>query len=166
MTNEVRLKISKMLMHKRDLLGDGMLVPQVYVVNDHPYWFLNVARRAAYGTRFPIEVISIEAAFELVSGLPSSSLDRKHVDWHFDQKGDTFNGRLFDAGGSVLADMCNVPVFKDGKGDDKQLLKQNERVFLLMAMGKNDHDKERTAKYLSISPYTLEKRMKQYGITV
>lgn len=114
MTNEVRTKMCRMLCNKRELAPDGKLMPKVYVVNDRPYWFLNVAKRAAYGTDYPIEVIGIEEAFEWHTGLNRSALPKHEVNWQFDQKGATYDGRLFDEGISITAESAKVRIITEG----------------------------------------------------
>lgn len=165
MTNETKQRISELLLNNSELLGKELLMPKVFVVNDHPYWFLNVARRAAYGTEYPIEVITIEAAYETVHKKPASMMDRSKVEWNFDQTGDTYGGALF-AGGTLLADMCKVPVIVNGEIKTRQIINQQKREFLLKMLKRNENNKSRTAQHLGISPYMLEKRMKEYGITL
>ena len=91
-------------------------LPKVFVVNGKCYWFLNVARRAAFGTEHPIEVMTIRDAWEIhLHVLPTRSRrcvelrpDRQHV-----------HGQLFaTTARSWLAWLPN-PVIKmmDGKPD-------------------------------------------------
>ena len=57
---EVLINNSMMLLGSTE--EDPKYLPKVFVVNGKCYWFLNVARRAAFGTKHPIEVMTIEEA--------------------------------------------------------------------------------------------------------
>ena len=95
-------------------------LPKVFVVNGKCYWFLNVARRAAFGTEHPIEVMTIGDAWEIHLHLPADTLKKECVDSNFDQTGDAFyDGRLFDDRNSILTSMVPNPVIKyvSGKPD-------------------------------------------------
>ena len=85
-------------------------LPKIYIVDGHCYFFLNAARRAAYGTHHPIVVMTIEEAWEIHTHLHRDSLKKDHVAWEFDQTGETFNGRLFDDKRSVFANSVNIPI--------------------------------------------------------
>ena len=76
------------------LIGDEMFLPRVFVVNGKCYWFLNVARRAAYRTPYPIEVMTIENAYNLLEGKDFNKI-KNRVAQGIDQTGATFNGSLF-----------------------------------------------------------------------
>ena len=99
-------------------------LPKVFVVNGKCYWFLNVARRAAFGTEHPIEVMTIGDAWEIHLHLPADTLKKECVDSNFDQTGSTFNGQLFCDNREVMAGMVQNPVVKmmDGKPDRAAML--------------------------------------------
>lgn len=103
-----------MLCTNRCLTADHKLMPMVFVVNNRPYWFLNAARRAAFKTKYPIEIIGIEAAYEWNTGHSRKELNKHDVNWHFDQKGETFNGQLFEDLIGVMADSVNIKIISEG----------------------------------------------------
>lgn len=86
MTEQQKQHAAEVLIGTKALNGgeDGKFLPKLYVVNGKCYMFLNVARRAALGTEYPIEVLSIEEAWQTHLHLPADSLDQKAVDWEFD----------------------------------------------------------------------------------
>ena len=90
---EVLVKNSMMLLGSTE--EDPKYLPKVFVVNGKCYWFLNVARRAAFGTEHPIEVMTIEEAWEIHMHMPAETLNKECVDSNFDQNGSTYDGRLF-----------------------------------------------------------------------
>ena len=93
-------------------------LPKVFVVNGKCYWFLNVARRAAFGTEHPIEVMTIEEAWQIHLHMSADTLKKECVDSNFDQTGDAYyDGRLFDDRNSILTSMVPNPVIKyvDGR---------------------------------------------------
>lgn len=85
-------------------------LPKVFIVAGKPYWFLNAAKRAAYGTNRVITVMSIEQAWQIYTNLHPDTLKEECIDKNFDQTGDTFNGRLFDERNSPFAEMVNIPI--------------------------------------------------------
>ena len=89
---------------------DPKYLPKIFIVNGHCYFFLNAARRAAYGTHHPIVVMTIEEAWEIYTGLHRDSLKSEKVTWEFDQTGETFGGRLFDDKRSPFANSVNIPI--------------------------------------------------------
>ena len=106
---EVLVKNSMMLLGSTD--EDPKYLPKVFVVNGKCYWFLNVARRAAFGTEYPIEVMTIEEAWEIHMHMPSETLKKECVDSNFDQNGSTYDGRLF-YDNPITAGMVPNPVIK------------------------------------------------------
>ena len=90
---EVLVKNSMMLLGSTE--EDPKYLPKVFVVNGKCYWFLNVARRAAFGTEYPIEVMTIDEAWEIHMHMPAETLNKECVDSNFDQNGSTYDGRLF-----------------------------------------------------------------------
>ena len=95
MTYDQKMHAARILVYNSPrLMGNEMFLPRVYVVNGKLYWFLNAARRAAFGTDHPIEVMTIETAYDLVEG---KSIDKiKHrIAQGIDQTGEVFHGSLF-----------------------------------------------------------------------
>lgn len=85
------------------LVGEGIYLPKVYIVAGKCYWFLNVARRAAFGTSHRIYVLTIEEAWKIAGR--KYELDRHHIAKKFDQTGETYNGKLYDQEGSIFANL-------------------------------------------------------------
>ena len=100
------------LLTSQCLIGgeEPKFLPKIFIVNGHCYYFLNAARRAAYGTNYPIVVMTIEDAWKIGARLHRGSLKQDNVAWEFDQTGETFGGRLFDEPNSPLAQMVNIPI--------------------------------------------------------
>ena len=119
---EVLVKNSMMLLGST--AEEPKYLPKVFVVNGKCYWFLNVARRAAFGTEHPIEVMTIREAWEIYMHMSADTLNEKAVEWNFDQTGSTFNGQLFCDNREVMAGMVQNPVVKmmDGKPDRAAML--------------------------------------------
>ena len=101
-----------MLMNSKQLTGgdEPKLLPKIYVVNGECCLFLNAARRIAYGTSYAIEVVTIEEAWEIHTGLSRDSLSKAEVDWNFDSNGSTFDGRLYCDNYAIQAGMVLNPV--------------------------------------------------------
>ena len=119
---EVLVKNSMMLLGST--AEEPKFLPKVFVVDGKCYWFLNVARRAAFGTEHPIEVMTIEEAWEIYMHMSADTLNEKEVEWNFDQTGSTFSGLLFCDNREVMAGMVQNPVVKmmDGKPDRAAML--------------------------------------------
>lgn len=119
---EVLVKNSMMLLGST--AEEPKYLPKVFVVNGKCYWFLNVARRAAFGTEHPIEVMTIGDAWEIHLHMSADTLNEKAVEWNFDQTGSTFSGLLFCDNREVMAGMVQNPVVKmiDGKPDRAAML--------------------------------------------
>ena len=94
MTEQQKQHAAEVLIHSKELTGgdEPKFLPKVFVVDGHCYMFLNAARRAAYGTEHPIEVMTIEEAWQIHLHMPADTLDKKAVAWDFDQTGSTFSG--------------------------------------------------------------------------
>ena len=126
MTEQQKQHAAEVLIHTKELLGgdDPKFLPKVFVVNGKCYMFLNVARRAAFGTEHPIEVMTIEEAWEIYTHLPADALKKDAVEWNFDQTGSTFSGLLFCDNRTVMAGKVQNPVVKmmDGKPDSAAML--------------------------------------------
>ena len=112
MKQEVLKHAADLLLTSKRLTGgdEPKYLPKIFIVNGHCYYYLNAARRAAYGTNYPIVVMTIEEAWEISTLLHRDSLKQEDVAWEFDQTGETFNGRLFDDRRSILANMVKNPV--------------------------------------------------------
>lgn len=97
MTEQQLQHAAEVLLGTKALSGgdDGKYLPRIYVVNGKCYLFLNAARRAAFGTDYPIEVLSIEDAWQTHYYQHPYTLKHDAVDWEFDSTGSTFNGFLF-----------------------------------------------------------------------
>ena len=93
MTNEMRHKAAAALMRSRAITAAEKLLPVVYIVGNHLYWFKNVARRAAYCEKKHIEMMTIEAAWSIAK--PDYPFDKRQVDKQFDQHGETYDTFLF-----------------------------------------------------------------------
>ena len=113
MINEQQLEhIAHTLLNSKGLTGgdDPKFLPKIFIVDGHPYWFLNAARRAAYGTNKVIHVMTIEQAWEIYMRLDRDTLKKDHVAWEFDQTGGTFNGCLFCDNFNSVANMTSNKV--------------------------------------------------------
>ena len=113
MTREQLEKAALALVSSHRLIGSSdelRYLPKVFIVNGHPYWFLNAAKRAAFGTKHVIRVMTIEQAWRIWLHLPQSSIKQECIEKNFDQTGDTFQGRLFDSPHSPLAAMVDIPI--------------------------------------------------------
>ena len=126
MTEQQKQHAAEVLIHSKELLGgdDPKFLPKVFVVDGHCYMFLNAARRAAFGTEHPIEVMTIRDAWEIYMHMSADTLNQKEVEWNFDQTGSTFNGQLFCDNREVMTSMVPNPVVKmmDGKPDRAAML--------------------------------------------
>ena len=85
-------------------------LPKVFIVNGKCYWFLNAAKRAAFGTNALIHVMTIEQAWHIHLHLHPDTLKKECIEKHFDQTGSTYDGRLFDDHHSPLAAMVDIPI--------------------------------------------------------
>ena len=115
MTEQQKQHAAEVLIHSKELLGgdEPKFLPKVFVVDGHCYMFLNVARRAAFGTEHPIEVMTIEEAWQIHLHMSADTLKKECVDNNFDQTGDAYyDGRLFDDRNSILTSMVPNPVIK------------------------------------------------------
>lgn len=97
MTEQQKQHAAEVLLGTKALTGgeEGKYLPRLYVVNGKCYLFLNVARRAAIGTNYTIEVLNIEDAWQIRTNLHPLILEHNMVDWEFDSTGSTFDGYLF-----------------------------------------------------------------------
>lgn len=94
MTTDELIKASRTLLLHNNLAGENVYLPRVYVVNGKVCWFLNQARREAYGTDYEIEEVGIKTAMRIAGGRELQMSDK--VAWDFNQEGELFyGGRLF-----------------------------------------------------------------------
>ena len=133
MTQEQLKHAAEVLINSKQLTGgdDPKFLPKIYVVDGHPHWFLNAARRIAYGTKFPIEVMTIEQAWEIHTGLSADTLKKSEIATEFDTTGSTFDGRLFCDNYSVIAGMVPNPVVNIVSGKDDPSAKLDWPINLL-----------------------------------
>ena len=113
MTREQLEKAALALVSSHRLISSSdevRYLPKVFIVNGQCYWFLNAAKRAAFGTNSLITVMTIEQAWQIHTHLHPDTLEKERIEKKFDQTGDTFNGRLFDDRNSPLAEMVNIPI--------------------------------------------------------
>ena len=147
-----------MLMNSKQLTGgdEPKFLPKIYIVNGQCSLFLNAARRIAYGTEYPIEVMTIEQAWEIHTGLSADSLKRDEVAWEFDSTGSTFDGRLFCDNYSVLAGMVPNPVVNlvSGKDDPSAKLDWPINLLFLGARAQNILTKLGIKTYRDLLKYT------------
>ena len=126
-------KAARILLNTKQLTGgdEPKFLPKIYIVNGECCLFLNAARRIAYGTQYPIEVMTIEEAWEIHTGLTRESLNRNHVAWEFDSTGSTFDGRLYCDNYAVLAGAVKNPVVKLMSGKEDPTAKLDEDINML-----------------------------------
>jgi len=109
MTKEQIKQAADAILRSQGLLGTDMYLPKIFVVNGDIYYFLNAARRAAFGTEHPIEVMTIEEAYKCRYGFIPDNLA---VAREFNQEGDTFAGRLFMDEGSLTPQQVYNPIIR------------------------------------------------------
>lgn len=85
------------------LVEKDMYLPKIYIVAGKCYWFLNAARRAAFGTNHRIYVLTIEDAFKIAGRKVRPY--RHYIVKDFDQTGDTYHGKLYNQAGSIFANL-------------------------------------------------------------
>lgn len=107
MTKEQIKQAADAILRSQGLLGEDMYLPKIFVVNGDIYYFLNAARRAAFGTEHAIEVVTIEDAFKSRYGFIP---DKLAVAREFNQEGHTFDGRLFMDEGSLTPQQVYNPI--------------------------------------------------------
>ena len=121
MTEQQKLHVAEVLLGTKALTGgdEPKFLPKIYVVNGKCSLFLNAARREAYGTTYPIEVMTIEEAWNIVHANDGQKLDPKEVEDNFSTIGSTFFGKLFCDNHLVNAYMVPNPVIRiaDAKED-------------------------------------------------
>lgn len=121
MTQEQLQHAAEVLLGTKALTGgdEPKFLPKIYIVNGKCSLFLNAARREAYGTTYPIEVMTIEEAWAIVHAKDGKRLDPKEVEDNFDTVGSTYEGRLFCDQMFIMPGMVPNPVIRiaDAKED-------------------------------------------------
>lgn len=121
MTEQQKLHAAEVLLGTKALTGgdEPKFLPKIYVVNGECSLFLNAARRLAYGTTYPIEVMTIEEAWDIVHAKDGQKFDPNEVEDNFDSVGSTFDGKLFCDNPFINAGMVQNPVIRiaDAKED-------------------------------------------------
>lgn len=80
----------------RNGLNGNIRYPFVFVAGDRLYWYLNVARRAVFGTIHQIEMVDIRYAYRTILGREMTEKEASAVSWNCKQEGELFEGgRLF-----------------------------------------------------------------------
>ena len=130
MTKQQLHRAAQMLINTKQLTGgdDPKFLPKIYVVNGECCLFLNAARRIAYGTNHPIEVMTIEQAWEIIKGKPAETLDRNEVEWEFNQTGSTYSGSLYCDNYAVQAGMVLNPVVNFLTGQEDPTSHMDEHI--------------------------------------
>ena len=155
------------LCNTRNLLSDGKCLPKIFVVNEHCYWYLNAAKRAAYGTNHPIEMLTINEAFEIVTRLPATAMKHDTVAWEFDQTGDIYLDNLFCDNMFVKPFMVkNEFVGSELVTEVNGNVQKKEKELITEALKRCEYKKVRTAQYLGLSVHTLTKKMNEYNIKI
>ena len=128
MTEQQKLHAAKVLLGTKALTGgdEPKFLPKIYVVNGECCLFLNAARRVAYGTKYPIEVMTIEEAWEIHTGKNRETLNEAEVEKNFDQTGGTYMGMLFCDNMHVYSGMIQNPIIckSDNKIAKEEVLDQ------------------------------------------
>lgn len=166
MTNDIKEYAANKLANTKYLLADGKCLPKIFIVDKHCYWYLNAAKRAAYGTNHPIEMLTINEAFEIITRLPATAMRHENVAWDFDQTGSTFNGDLFCDNTFIKPFMVDNKFIGNTEliTDAQDKIEEKNRKMILEAL-KNSHFNKRAAStYLGISLRSLTMKMKQYNI--
>ena len=171
MTEQQKQHAAEVLIHSKELLGgdDPKFLPKVFVVNGKCYWFLNVARRAAFGTEHPIEVMTIGDAWEIHLHLPADTLKKECVDSNFDQTGSTFNGLLFCDNMHVLSGMIQNPIIcqSDNKIAKEEVLDQPISWLSLSVRAQNVLTSQGLNTYRELLEFGRDKMLKlrNMGVT-
>ena len=135
MTEQQKQHAAEVLLGTKQLTGgdEPKYLPKIYVVNGKCCLFLNAARRIAYGTKHPIEVMTIEEAWEIHTGKNRETLNKAEVEKNFDQTGGTYMGMLFCDNMHVHAEIIPNPIIceSDNKTVKEEVLDRPiNRLFL------------------------------------
>ena len=170
MTQEQLQHAAEVLLGTKALTGgdEPKFLPKIYVVNGECCLFLNAARRIAYGTSYAIEVVTIEDAWEIHTGLSRDSMKREEVAWEFDTTGSTYDGRLFCDNYSVLAGAVPNPVVKlmTGKSDPTAMLEVPINRLFLGIRAQNILTKIGCTTYGDLLKFGREKLLKVRNVGV
>ena len=130
MTEQQKIHAAEVLLSTKALTGgdEPKFLPKIYVVNGECCMFLNAARRSAYGTTYPIEVMTIEEAWNIVHSNDGQKLDPKEVEDNFDQTGSTFEGKLFCDNPFINACMVPNPVIRIADAKEKPDTAQESEI--------------------------------------
>ena len=165
MTPLQKIKAANTLCRSISLVEDNKLLPKIFVVNGKCYWFLNAAKRAAYETNYPVEILTIEEAVKVCTDKPRT-LTRNSVVWDFDQRGETFGGYLF-CDNPVDALKVKTRVIEIAKEQEKALqqkAEEEEKQLIIKTIAKNKGVISKVAAELRISRYSLDKKIAKYNI--
>lgn len=171
MTEQQKQHAAEVLLNTKQLTGgdEPKYLPKLYVVNGKCYMFLNVARRAAYGTDHSIEVMTIEDAWQIYLHLSADSLNRDHVEWDFDQTGSTFEGLLFRDNKHIYANSVLNPVVKmtSGKPDLSVVMSQDINLMFLSGRAQNILTKTGCKTYADLIKFTRSSlfKLRNVGVT-
>ena len=164
MTNEMKQIAAEKLMRAVGLAGEGKRLPKIFIAGTHCFWFLNAARRQAYEDGGKVEMMTINEAFELTTNLPATCLKHDSVAWNIDQRGDTYDGRLFNGFDIIYPDDIESEVSETQLVNDKMdKAVKKSREMIVEALERNS-TKKAAAAYLGISVQQLYKKLKQFNI--
>lgn len=99
MTDKVKQRAANAIMKSFRVFSEDTslkrYVPQIYVVGDSLYWFLNAARRAAYCEKKPIEALTFLEAYMLTHGGKQPPKKQYKMKIGLDQTGEVYWNYLF-----------------------------------------------------------------------
>lgn len=156
------------LCNTRNLLGEGKCLPKIFVVNEHCYWYLNAAKRAAYGTKHPIEMLTINEAFEIVTRLPATAMKHDTVAWEFDQTGEIYTDNLFCDNMFIKPFMVKNEFVESAElvTEAESNIQKTAKELITEALKRCEYKKVRTAQYLGISVHSLNQKIKEFNIKI
>jgi len=165
MTPLQKIKAANTLCRSISLVADNKLLPKIFVVNGKCYWFLNAAKRAAFDTKYPVEILTIEEAVKVCTDKPRT-LTRNSVVWDFDQRGETFGGYLFcdNPVDALKVKMSVIDIAKEQEKILKQKAEEEEKQLIIKTIAKNKGVISKAAAELRISRYSLDKKIAKYNI--
>lgn len=94
MTQLQKLHAAELLTRRSNILGEQTLLPKIFMVNGECYWFYLPALRAAHGTPYSVEVMTIEEAWK-ITGRDINTLPQSDIVRGFNQRGEDYDGFLF-----------------------------------------------------------------------
>lgn len=168
MTEQQKQHAAEVLLGTKALTGgdDPKFLPKLYVVNGKCYMFLNVARRAALGTNYPIEVLDIKDAWHIYTGLEPETLDKDSIDWDWDSTGSTFDGKLFCDNQFIHAGMVPNPIINmfDNQPNIEQVLDQPVNRLFLCIRAQNVLIRTRCNTYRDLLKFGREQLLKMRNV--